>query len=549
MRSITSKDDKTVEAMFEFQHHPTSVSMALGMTTTEVQSASRCYCREPDRSQGEGFRQPSLLSLNGDKRVAEEIKLLISINQSPGMEQVADLIEQRRRSEVMSTIEIAIILELLGQVEQQDVPVELPSPQYVSALLHKYQLNAGKSTALAHARSLAAVRSNFKNWLVKLFTVKLILGLKTKQFHNGDEISLEIDISCIVAKNIGSSRAPSEQLEVNPGHISLMLTISPECPSPKPFIIVSGLNDFITMRHYSKMRNDCDKKQRKEHYYSETQKLVFLFDGHVTLGNKQSLANFADENANVVIFPSMLMHVMQLVNRVVARNFRGKYCKTLRRLVLALRNGNESRALTATKMCRLIVRAAIDAVSTQLPGVKNEVADALSRLTRSGDYELKEKIFRQTCLQMNFNPTIDLFSQHFNNLLPRFMSTIIGRGKIAIDALNQTWKMELPWIHPPIPLLPAVLKKIREEQIEAMIIAPLQPGQIWYTELVNENARSHMLGWSNEIVEPATSLIKKNLKLSPEEICCFLMDRKPEKEEYSQERFQEYQTYPEEQET
>ncbi|KAA6374054.1 MAG: hypothetical protein EZS28_030417, partial [Streblomastix strix] len=31
----------------------------------------------------------------------------------------------------------------------------------------------------------------------------------------------------------------------------------------------------------------------------------------------------------------------------------------------------------------------------------------------------------------------------------------------------------LPWIHPPIPLLPAVLKKIREEQIEAMIKAPL----------------------------------------------------------------------------
>ncbi|KAA6362377.1 MAG: hypothetical protein EZS28_042095, partial [Streblomastix strix] len=117
--------------------------------------------------------------------------------------------------------------------------------------------------------------------------------------------------------------------------------------------------------------------------------------------------------------------------------------------------------------------------------------------------------------EMNLNPTIDLFSQHFNNLLPRFMSTIRGHGEIAIDALNQTWKKELPWIHPPIPLLPAVLKKIREEQIEAMIIAPLWPGQIWYTELVNENVQSLMLGWSNEILEPGTSLIKKNLKLPP----------------------------------
>ncbi|KAA6395159.1 MAG: hypothetical protein EZS28_009317 [Streblomastix strix] len=97
---------------------------------------------------------------------------------------------------------------------------------------------------------------------------------------------------------------------------------------------------------------------------------------------------------------------------------------------------------------------------THLPGVRNEIADALSRLSRAGDYKLKEKIFKQICLQMNLNPKIDLFSQHFNNLLPRFMSTIRGHGETAIDALNQTWKMELPWIHLPIPLLPAVPKKI-----------------------------------------------------------------------------------------
>ncbi|KAA6353403.1 MAG: hypothetical protein EZS28_051070, partial [Streblomastix strix] len=36
-------------------------------------------------------------------------------------------------------------------------------------------------------------------------------------------------------------------------------------------------------------------------------------------------------------------------------------------------------------------------------------------------------------------------------------------------------KKELPWIDPPIPLLLTVLKKIREEEIDAMIIAPLQP--------------------------------------------------------------------------
>ncbi|KAA6398210.1 MAG: putative Transposon Tf2-6 polyprotein [Streblomastix strix] len=174
---------------------------------------------------------------------------------------------------------------------------------------------------------------------------------------------------------------------------------------------------------------------------------------------------------------------------------------------------------------------------TRIPGVKNEIADALNRLQRTGDHKLKEKISQQTCLQMNLNPIINLFSQHFNNLLPRFMSTIRGHGEIAIDAHNQTWKKEFPWIHPPISLLPAVLKKIREEQIDAMIIAPLWTGQIWYTELVNKNVQSLMRGWSNEILEPGTSLIKKNLKLPPDKICCFLMDRRSGREEDSRERF------------
>ncbi|KAA6361764.1 MAG: hypothetical protein EZS28_042711 [Streblomastix strix] len=164
---------------------------------------------------------------------------------------------------------------------------------------------------------------------------------------------------------------------------------------------------------------------------------------------------------------------------------------------------------------------------TYLPGVKNKIADALSRLSRAEDYKLNVKIYQQTFLQMNLKLTIDLLSQHFNNLLPKFMSTIKGHGKIAIDALNQEQKKERLSIHSPISLIPAVLKKNREDQIDVMIIAPLWPGQIWYTELVNKNAQSLIFGWSNEILESGTSLIKKNLKLHPSRICSFLMVRRP----------------------
>ncbi|KAA6371781.1 MAG: hypothetical protein EZS28_032693 [Streblomastix strix] len=218
-------------------------------------------------------------------------------------------------------------------------------------------------------------------------------------------------------------------------------------------------------------------------------------------------------------------------------NLEQKISENLRVQSLAIRSDNSTavfdfrkwRASTSLikeikQVHQTIEKLGIQIQITHLPGVRNEIADALSRLSRAGDYKLMENIFKQICLQMNLNPIIDLFSQHFNNLLPRFMSTIRGHGETAIDALNQTQKKELPCIHPPIPLLPAVLKKIREEQIGAMIKAPLWRGQIQYAELVNENAQSIMLGWINEILEPGTSLIKKNLKLQPGKICCFLMD-------------------------
>ncbi|KAA6396703.1 MAG: hypothetical protein EZS28_007771 [Streblomastix strix] len=134
-------------------------------------------------------------------------------------------------------------------------------------------------------------------------------------------------------------------------------------------------------------------------------------------------------------------------------------------------NNREIKAITQKKL-------SIQIQIIHLPGVENETADSLRRLSRTGDYKQKEKIFQLAILLMNLNQTIDLFSQHFNNLLPRFISTIIGYEQIAIDALNQVWKKEFPCLHPPVPLLSAVLKKIGEEQIEAMIIATLWPGQI-----------------------------------------------------------------------
>ncbi|KAA6403508.1 MAG: hypothetical protein EZS28_000973 [Streblomastix strix] len=161
----------------------------------------------------------------------------------------------------------------------------------------------------------------------------------------------------------------------------------------------------------------------------------------------------------------------------VLLNF-AKTLKNLRVRSLAIRNDNSTAVFDIRKL-----RASISLIKEIQQELENEFANTVSRLSRTQGYKLKEKIFLQKYLYMNLNQTINLFSQHFNNLLPRFMSTIRGYGEIAINAFNQTQEKELPWIHPAFPLLPAVLKKIREEQIEAMIIAQLQSNHIWQIKL------------------------------------------------------------------
>jgi ribonuclease HI len=58
-----------------------------------------------------------------------------------------------------------------------------------------------------------------------------------------------------------------------------------------------------------------------------------------------------------------------------------------------------------------------------IPGAENRIADALSRLNRSGDYYLAPFLFIQLCLEWDIYPTMDLFASKDNALLMRYCTT------------------------------------------------------------------------------------------------------------------------------
>ncbi|KAA6357861.1 MAG: hypothetical protein EZS28_046611 [Streblomastix strix] len=83
-----------------------------------------------------------------------------------------------------------------------------------------------------------------------------------------------------------------------------------------------------------------------------------------------------------------------------------KTLKNLRIQSLAIRSDNSTAVLDIRKwrastslikeikqVHQTIEKLGIQIQITHLPGVKNEIADALSRLSRAGDYKLKEEIF------------------------------------------------------------------------------------------------------------------------------------------------------------
>lgn len=118
------------------------------------------------------------------------------------------------------------------------------------------------------------------------------------------------------------------------------------------------------------------------------------------------------------------------------------------------------------------------------PGVQNERADRLSRLTHdNSDWRLDPAIFRR--VEALWGPfTIDLFATRLNAQLPRYFSYRPDPGAVALDALAQPWSTEVGYGNPPFGLAGKVLRKVREEGVTAVLILPVWRSSVWWPLLL-----------------------------------------------------------------
>ena len=80
---------------------------------------------------------------------------------------------------------------------------------------------------------------------------------------------------------------------------------------------------------------------------------------------------------------------------------------------------------------------------------------------------------------------VDLFTSRLHHQVPKYVSRYPDPGALAVHAFVLDWSKWTSPIHPPIVLLPRILRKIKEDQATTVIlIAPNWTGQPCFPELI-----------------------------------------------------------------
>lgn len=148
--------------------------------------------------------------------------------------------------------------------------------------------------------------------------------------------------------------------------------------------------------------------------------------------------------------------------------------------------GTRSRSLMleAETLCHWAESHLLSLTADHIAGTDNVQADWLSRATVDpSEWRLHPSLFAEIVDRLG-RPVMDLFASPLNTHLPRFLSRFPAQGAEGVDALRTTWPRGLLYAFPPLPLIPAVIRKLLLERAEVVLVAPHWPRRPWFADLV-----------------------------------------------------------------
>jgi ribonuclease HI len=169
-------------------------------------------------------------------------------------------------------------------------------------------------------------------------------------------------------------------------------------------------------------------------------------------------------------------------------------------------------------------REHLQIMASHIPGVDNVIADKLSRLARSGDYQIRTETLENGLRQLGTTVQVDLFATRDNRKSRDFVSINndpLARGR---NAFSMAWRGFLPLIHPPIPLILRCLRKVAEEKVRGVMIVPHWQGQPWNQMLRAMTVKAVILGKAKEILIPGRYMTNSGQQLPPGMMIICLVD-------------------------
>jgi hypothetical protein len=138
----------------------------------------------------------------------------------------------------------------------------------------------------------------------------------------------------------------------------------------------------------------------------------------------------------------------------------------------------------AVEMWKWCLQKGVIIHAEHLPGTENIRADWESRHVRdSSDWKLQREIFLQ--LERRCGPfTIDLFASRTNAQMQIYCSWKPDPHAVAVDALSISWRNHRPYMFPPFSLITRCLEKIDQEEVDAILIAPVWQSQVWFPRIL-----------------------------------------------------------------
>ena len=131
--------------------------------------------------------------------------------------------------------------------------------------------------------------------------------------------------------------------------------------------------------------------------------------------------------------------------------------------------------------------ASILLTAIHVKGELNVLADILSRrhTVLRNEWRLAPMTFHWICSVSPWGrPTLELFANKMNHLLPRYVSPCVDVDAFAVDALVCEWPAEVLYAFPPFTILDRVLLKILVERPQRLLlVAPFRPLAAWFPRL------------------------------------------------------------------